>query len=87
MSTTIVNHPSGDVRVTNLPTVTRYYRGRYYRTTRTVATTATGFRMISQDTFFGHPTALAWFWTEEGSDRALHFTRFDDSHVTEQAPF
>lgn len=87
MTTQTVKTSHGDVNVTNYPTNVRYYRGHYFRTALSVATTASGFRMIWRDTFYGHPTALRWFYTEDGSGRAMHTYTYDSSHVTETAPF
>jgi len=86
----MVTTSSGDVvKVTNIPTVTLYYRGRYYRTQRTVSTTPTGFRMITTTTFIyanqSEVSQLRWFWAND--ERMVSSHRYDDSRLTESAPF
>lgn len=87
MTTQYVSSKEGDVKVTNLPIVTQYYRGRYFRTLRTVATTPSGFRMITGHTFYAQSSALRWFWTIDGTEGSWHSHKYDDSHMTETAPF
>jgi len=86
----LVTTTSGDVvKVTNTPTVTLYYRGRYYRTQRTVSTTPRGFRMITTSTFIyatqSQVDELRWFWAED--ERMVSSHRYDDSRLTESVPF
>jgi hypothetical protein len=89
MNTTMVTAENGDVvKVTNIPTVTTYYRGRYYRTMRTAATTPSGFRMITTSTFIYNLASrldIRWFWSDES--RMISTRVYDDTHVTESAPF
>lgn len=76
----------GTVKVTNMPTRTLYYRGRYFRTTLTVATTSAEFRMISAATFFGHQYAVRWFATT-GEINYWASYRYDSSRCEWGTPF